>query len=212
MKRNGSCDLSIVESVMYTLLSSGVPPCKIVLRSTVPLGTCDWFKINFMPEFLTETNWREDVRNTQDWIIGVADPASDLKTIFPKILKGNLHFCSNEEAELAKHVRNCFLATKVSFFNEINNFCEEKNIKYQHVQELVILDPRINASHTCVPGPDGKKGFGGTCFPKDMHSLFLQMQNAAVTPHLIKAAIERNEMVDRPEKDWNEDKGRAVSD
>lgn len=212
MKSDGSCDLSIVESVMRLLLSNGIPSLNIVLRSTVPVGTCDGFEVNFMPEFLTETNWREDIRNTRDWIIGTPELAPNLKTILPKILKGNLHFCLNKEAELAKYTRNCFLATKVSFFNEINNFCEEKNIEYQRIKELVILDSRINASHTCVPGPDGKKGFGGTCFPKDMHSLSFQMRSAVVTPHLIKAAIERNEIVDRPEKDWNENRGRAVSD
>ena len=212
MRRNGSCDLSVVENVIRTLIGNGIPSTNIILRSTVPVGTCDRLKVNFMPEFLTEANWREDVKNTQDWIIGVLDPVCELKIVLPKILEGDLHFHPNKEVELVKYVRNCFLATKVSFFNEINNFCEEKNIKYQHVKELVTLDPRINESHTCVPGTDGKKGFGGTCFPKDMHSLFFQMQNALVVPHLIKAAIDRNEIVDRPEKEWTKDKGRAVSD
>jgi len=69
------------------------------------------------------------------------------------------------------------------------------------------LDDRIGSSHTDVPGPDGKAGFGGTCFPKDTNSLLHQMKNSLV----LKAVVERNQKVDRPEHDWESDKGRAVT-
>ena len=210
MKGNGSCDLSFVEEVLYKLTSSGVASHKIVLRSTVPVGTCDRFGVNFFPEFLTEANWRKDIEETKDWIIGMSSLSYDLRSKMPTLLKGAIHFCLNSEAELVKYTRNCFLATKVSFFNEINNFCESKNINYKNVIDLITLDSRINPSHTSIPGPDGKKGFGGTCFPKDMHSLKFQMQLAELHPFIIKAALERNESIDRPEKDWLKDKGRAV--
>ena len=65
------------------------------------------------------------------------------------------------------------------------------------------MDERIGAGHTQVPGPDGKKGYGGTCFPKDMNSLLHQIKNVS-TSHIIAAAVYRNEIVDRPEKDWKE--------
>ena len=211
MNTDGSCDLSCVESAVKELLSQGVCSSKIILRSTVPVGTCDKLKINFMPEFLTEKNWKRDTLSTNNWIIGLRNEKSQLRQTLSELIDSNVHFCLNAEAEMVKYTRNCFLATKVSFFNEINNFCEEKKVEYEQVKSLVLLDSRINKSHTSIPGPDGKKGFGGTCFPKDMHSLSFQMQNSKVFPSIIKAAVERNETIDRPEKDWNQDMGRAVS-
>ena len=67
---------------------------------------------------------------------------------------------------------------------------------------LIVEDARVGSSHTAVPGHDGKKGFGGTCFPKDMASLQYQMKEKNVASHVINAAIFRNEQIDRPEKDW----------
>jgi UDPglucose 6-dehydrogenase len=108
-------------------------------------------------------------------------------------------------------VRNCFLATKVSFFNGIEKFCGVNDVSYEFVRELVCLDERVGESHTEVPGPDGKRGFGGTCFPKDLNSLIYQMDQSNVDPMILSAANDQNNKVDRPEKDWEEDRGRAVS-
>ena len=63
-----------------------------------------------------------------------------------------------------------------------------------------------------VPGPDGKQGFGGTCFPKDTNSLRYEMSESGMKSYIIHAAIERNIKVDRVEQDWNSNKGRAVVD
>ena len=67
-------------------------------------------------------------------------------------------------------------------------------------------------SHSIVPGPDGKRGFGGTCFPKDTSNLRYEMRKNNMTPYIMNAIIERNEKVDRPEKDWLMDKGRVIVD
>ena len=111
---------------------------------------------------------------------------------------------------MCKDMRNCFLATKVAFFNELEEFCTLKGVPYDLVKELVVLDDRITDSHTMVPGPDGKRGYGGTCFPKDMQALLAEMVDAGMTSHVVAGAIDRNDMVDRPEQDWKEDRGRAV--
>lgn len=71
------------------------------------------------------------------------------------------------DAETIKYFRNCFLATKVSFCNEIEEFCQRKGIEYETVRALATINPRIGSSHSHVPGPDGKRGFGGIYFPKD---------------------------------------------
>ena len=107
-------------------------------------------------------------------------------------------------------VKNSFLATKVAFFNEFYDFCQAKNIEYEAVIEMLVLDDRINVSHTSVPGPDGKRGFGGTCFPKDLNSFYSQLSELGIESYMAEAALARNVQVDRPEQDWNNNKGRAV--
>ena len=89
-------------------------------------------------------------------------------------------------------------------------FCEKKNISYENVRQIAANDSRILHSHTLVPGHDGKKGYGGTCFPKDTNSLKYEMENIGMKSYIINSIIDRNENVDRKEKDWTEDKGRAV--
>ncbi len=61
-----------------------------------------------------------------------------------------------------------------------------------------------------LPGPDGKRGFGGTCFPKDIQSFYKQLQDADIESYMVEGAIARNNQVDRSEKDWEKKKGRAI--
>ncbi|MBR19640.1 MAG: hypothetical protein CMA64_05795 [Euryarchaeota archaeon] len=78
-----------------------------------------------------------------------------------------------EELILTKYLRNSFLATKVAFFNEVYDFCATTNIDYKKIANLVGIDERITESHMQIPGPDGERGFGGACFPKDTMALLL---------------------------------------
>lgn len=226
MKRDGSCYLDIVRGVMSKLRILGARSNRVILRSTVPVGTSDELEVNFMPEFLTEKNWEEDVRNCKDWIVGLhkRTPPHAVGVLKSKLKKlmlapckhsgllgdGTIHYCSTEEAEICKYIRNAFLATKVSFFNEIHEFCQKAKVDYKVAKDLAVFDERITSSHTDVPGPDGKKGFGGTCFPKDIASLNFQMLKLGISPYIIDAVISRNIRVDRKERDWEKDKGRAV--
>ena len=116
------------------------------------------------------------------------------------------------ESELSKYFINCFLAVKVSFANEIYSLCQELNIDYDEVLRLVSLENRVGNSHLSVPGPDGKKGFGGSCFPKDINSLINLFEKSKVESHVLSAAWKRNSTIDRSEKDWEKLKGRAVSE
>ena len=108
-----------------------------------------------------------------------------------KIKDSNLIVKPNCEIELAKLVRNTFLATKVSFFNEINALCSQKNINYFSLRDLIIQDKRIGDSHTQVPGPDNHLGFGGTCFVKDIWSLKKIYEKHNVKSLIIDSVIER---------------------
>lgn len=222
MNLDGSCDTSLVEGVINKLKEevSGIP---IFVRSTVPVGFCDKHGVNFMPEFLTEKNWQNDVINSKDWVIGLydkdnIDAREKIRGFLALVHKNKLlnnspsiHFTSNKVAELTKYARNSFLATKVSFFNSIEKFCKEKDVSFEIARELICLDGRVGDSHSKVPGPDGKHGFGGTCFPKDLNSLIYQMSDAGLDPAVLTAVNNQNNTVDRQEKDWENSKGRAVS-
>lgn len=225
MKNTGECHINIVKNVVLQLKQLNFKQF-IVLRSTVPPGTCDDLDIYFMPEFLTEKNYIQDFINNKDWIFGLPQNNNENNILFKntitklftiskkynRIKYNTIHFLTNNEAEMIKMFRNCFLATKVSFCNEIYKFCLSKNINYENVRKIATKDTRILENHSFVPGHDGKKGFGGTCFPKDTHSLNYEMKKIGLKPYILQSIIERNETIDRPEQDWNENKGRAVLD
>jgi UDPglucose 6-dehydrogenase len=221
MNPDGSCHLNIIESVVDELKQLQYGGF-VVLRSTVPVGTCDKLKVFFMPEFLTEKNFLEDFRSNKNWFFGVIDSDNDflfkqqIRNLFylafenNKIIYNNIHFMPNGEAEMIKLFRNCFLSVKVSFCNEIYDYCNANNLDYENIRSLACADERIGLSHTSVPGHDGMRGFGGTCFPKDTASLLYDMKIHGVQSWILDAAIERNNTQDRPAQDWKLDKGRAV--
>lgn len=223
MNSDGSCHIGILESVVNNIKEiCDLNKNLIVIRSTVPPGTSDHLNCYFMPEFLTEKNFVYDFINNEHWIFGLKHTEQD--TLFKekitqlfnysfesnKIKFNNLHFVTNKEAEMIKLFRNNYLSVKVGFCNEIAEFCEKKEISYENVRKLAVLDKRIGDSHSKVPGHDGRKGFGGTCFPKDTNNLKCEMKKIGMKSYIIENVVDRNETVDRSEKDWNSNKGRAV--
>ena len=223
MNSDGSCHIGILESVVNNIKEiCDLNENLIVIRSTVPPGTSDHLNCYFMPEFLTEKNFVYDFINNEHWIFGLKQSEQD--TLFKekitqlfnysfesnKIKFNNLHFVTNKEAEMIKLFRNNYLSVKVGFCNEIAEFCEKKEISYENVRKLAVLDKRIGDSHSKVPGHDGRKGFGGTCFPKDTNNLKCEMKKIGMKSYIIENVVDRNETVDRSEKDWNSNKGRAV--
>jgi len=217
MRENGECYLGILEEVINDLNTTN--RCKtIVVKSTIPPGTTEKFNkiykninIVFNPEFLTEANSIEDFKNQNRIIVGGPRPASTkvvrlFKKVFPKvpiIKTGSTH------AEMIKYVTNCFLATKVSFANEIYQLCESLNIDYDKVIEYAKFDERLGYSHWDVPGPDSDFGFGGHCFPKDMNALIYLGNQLNIDLKTLKSALETNDKV-RTNRDWEQQKGRAV--
>ena len=221
MNNDGSVCLDIVNNVINDLTKVNYDGF-IVIRSTVLPGTCDNLNVYFMPEFLTEKNFVNDFKNNPLWIFGLLDSNKD--ELFKKQITKLINFAyqsdsikskevmwvSNKEAEMIKYFRNTFLSVKVSYCNEIYEYCKLKNINYETVRKIAATDKRIGLSHTEVPGPDGKFGFGGTCFPKDINGLVFDMKKNNMNSIILNSAINRNENHDRKEKDWENDKGRAV--
>lgn len=222
MNKDSSVNTKIVEQVIVDLKRIVSKETIIVVRSTVPIGFCDEHDVYFMPEFLTEKNAELDFINTKTWILGKPKTSTNeerklIENIINsayalgKIKNQTMEWLDNSEAEMVKYFRNTFLSTKVSFCNEIYKFCQNMNINYSMVQRVATLDERIGSSHTSVPGHDGKFGFGGTCFPKDTRGLQYQFSYNSVPSPILDAVISRNENIDRPDKDWTLDIGRAVS-
>jgi UDPglucose 6-dehydrogenase len=113
-------------------------------------------------------------------------------------------------AESVKYFTNCFLATKVSFANEFKQICDHIEVDYDKVVEYALYDSRIGRTHFSSPGPDGKPGFGGSCFPKDLNALIHFAKQLEVKPTVLESVWQKNLEV-RPEKDWEQLQGRAVT-
>jgi hypothetical protein len=192
-----------------------------------------------MPEFLTEANWEDDFRRTREWVVGIParvnddegarDGARDTRydardaefkrriqaLITESRDKGAIDsdrvtFTTTNEAETLKLMKNCFLSAKVGLMNEFYDFCAATGTDYDTVVALAKQDARMGTSHFQVPGPDGRRGFGGTCFPKDTHSLYCQMTAHRLIPRIYPAILARNDTVDRPERDWSRDVWRTT--
>ena len=129
---------------------------------------------------------------------------------FPKI---PIVVTKSETAEMVKYFINCFLATKVSFANEVYQICEETDLDFSKVVEYALYDERIGKSHLSVPGPDGSFGFGGHCFPKDLNAVMYIAERLGINSTVLSAVWKKNNEV-RPEseRDWENMHGRAVSD
>ena len=224
MKKDGSCDTSIVEGVIKDIndfVSTNLKSDVIVaIKSTVPPGTtnrlnkeCKNISVIFNPEFLTEANFIDDFKNQNRIIVGGERPSTTklrqvYSLVFPnvKIVK-----TGSITAEMVKYFTNTFLATKVSFANEMKMICDRLNIDYDKVVEYSTYDERLGKSHWSVPGPDGKPGFGGSCFPKDINALIHLAGELELCTEVLMGAWNTNLRV-RPEEDWKELKGRAVID
>ena len=217
MKKDGSCHIDIVESTLLGL--DVINECKtVVVKSTIPPGTTEkWnslftnIQVVFNPEFLTEANSVEDFKNQNRIIIGGPRPATTkVKRIFAKAFpKVPIIKTGSTTAEMVKYFLNCFLATKVSFANEMYQICEGLDIDYDKVTEYAIYDERLGKSHLNVPGPDGDYGYGGHCFPKDVKALINVAHNLDVSSTMLNATDSKNNDV-RKNRDWEKQEGRAV--
>jgi nucleotide sugar dehydrogenase len=224
MRKSGECDLSIVKNCLSDIdnivKSLDKKDFIVIIKSTIPPGTTEILNketkninIVFNPEFLTEANAVEDYKNQNRIIIGGDRPwTSKVKTVFEKAFpKIPIIKTSSTIAEMIKYVTNTFLATKVSFANEMYQICQGLDIDYDKVIEYARYDDRLGNSHWSVPGPDGDYGYGGHCFPKDIAALKFVASNMNVKTTVLNAAIEKNGEV-RTDLDWTKQIGRAVSD
>lgn len=195
---DGSCDTSIVESVI-----SWIDGPIIVIRSTVSVGTTRRLAqthgkpILFQPEYgpaETPDHPFNDLRDIR-WIIlgGDRKAAKTVARAWKDVYSSDIviQFTTPEAAELAKYMENAFLAMKVTFCNEFYELAERFGVDYDELRELWLLDPRIGKTHTFV-FPD-KRGFGGRCLPKDLAAIVGSAEAAGYEPSFLRAIVEANE-------------------
>lgn len=216
MYKDGSQDLSYIKSVFESAVEGPI----YIIKSTVLPGTTKelsetYPKINivFSPEFLTERTAKLDML-TQARIIfgGRKDLTMKVRELFEQRFM-NRHIIETDSttAELVKYMNNTYFATKVSIMNEFKRLSDTIGTDWETALYGFASDGRIGDSHLHVPGPDGRMGYGGTCFPKDVNAIikFGEKNNAPM--NTIEAGWKTNLEV-RPERDWEKDKGRAVSE
>jgi len=217
--QDGSISLEIVDSALNDINKINKRENIILLRSTMIPGSTRKFqekypKLNlvFNPEFLTERSANFDFINQSRFIVGgesrctkkVADLYRWRFGDSIPVIESNY-----ETAELIKYMNNCFFATKVSFMNEMKLVSDKCGADWDLAVEGFIRDGRIGHSHLNVPGHDGKFGFGGSCFPKDIQAMIDFGNSLGLSMDTLTGAWKTNLKV-RPEKDWEKLKGRAV--
>ncbi len=165
-EEDGTQDLTLMTEII-----KGLPKVPVFIRTTILPGTSEKLSkatdhdVYFMPEFLTERTHVEDFKTQPMVFTGEVD-------LLSKIFVGK-KFCrmTSLEAEICKYAHNVFGALKVTYFNAVADYCRQHGCDYNAVHTGVLLSGYINDTHTFVPGPDGKLGYGGKCFPKDVNAL-----------------------------------------
>ncbi|WP_043932227.1 UDP-glucose 6-dehydrogenase TuaD [Bacillus sp. EB01] len=203
MSANGEADLTYVKQVAETIGKNLNSYKVVVTKSTVPVGTGklvetiirshapknQQFDIASNPEFLREGTAIKDCMNMDRAVIGTtSEKAYEILAELHKPFTSTIVKATVESAELIKYAANAFLATKISFINDIANICERVGADVCKVSEGIGLDKRIGNKFL-----QAGVGFGGSCFPKDTAALLHIASDCGYDFQLIKAVMETNE-------------------
>jgi UDPglucose 6-dehydrogenase len=226
---DGSADMKYVEEVAREIANHMDDYKVIVTKSTVPVGTGEKireiisrnlksrtdFDIVSNPEFLREGSAIEDFMRPNRVVLGAASPqaVAIMKDLYKPLylLETPFVITNIETAELIKYASNSFLATKISFINEIATLCEKVGADVHMVAKGMGLDQRIG-SKFLHPGP----GYGGSCLPKDTTALLKIAEDNNVHLGIVDAAVRANErqrvyMVERIKQSMGDLKGKTLA-
>ena len=216
---DGSIHLGILESALSDISNVYKNNAIILIRSTVTPGTTkklqekfNNLRLVFNPEFLTERSAKFDFINQARFILGgEKQDTSEVADLY-KWRFGDSIPCIEtnfETAEMIKYMNNCFFATKVSFMNEMYDVASKCGVDWNIAVDGWVRDGRIGHTHLAVPGPDGERGFGSSCFPKDVQAMITFGNSLNVDMKTLIGAWETNLRV-RPQRDWEKLEGRAI--
>ncbi|MFP5330626.1 MAG: UDP-glucose dehydrogenase family protein [Alphaproteobacteria bacterium] len=202
---DGHADLTYVYDAVRELARSLKKPAVVITKSTVPVGTGDEIarilaqegapegtRVASNPEFLREGAAIADFKHPDRIVVGAEDETARevLREIYRPLFlnKAPILFMGRRTAELTKYAANAFLATKISFINEIANLCEAVGADVQEVARGIGLDNRIGPKFLHA-GP----GYGGSCFPKDTLALLRTADEAGVEQRIVRTVVEVND-------------------
>lgn len=190
---DGSQDLISLTNTLLRLKEVGYRQ-PVVIKTTVLPGTCQKFKQMFPgliivhnPEFLKQTTAVKDFAD-QTIVLLSGGATQAVESIYrmwkPEVkVMRSVHF---EDTEFAKYIHNSFLAMKVIYMNEMTAYQEKLGlIDVMRAKEMAASQDGIGKSHLMVPGPDGKRGYSGACFPKDVKAILTGAHNSGVELNLI---------------------------
>ncbi len=193
----GEVDLSSLEAVLKDLAAAIKKPTLIITKSTVPPGTNDWvadslsqrgldedrFDVVSNPEFLREGSALADTMNPDRIVVGArTPPAVETVRDLYRGIEAPYIVTSLAGAEMIKYAANAFLATKISFINEVAKICDACGVSVEDVASGIGADHRIGP-HFLRAG----LGYGGSCLPKDIRALTHFAEGHHQEPHLLKA-------------------------
>jgi len=199
----GEADLKHIRQAAESIAQEMIAPLIIVNKSTVPVGTGDWladivrsnqrvsipFSVVSNPEFLREGAAITDFMHPARTVLGSTDPRAAEKVAQLHLpLRAPIMITDLRTAEMIKYASNAFLATKISFINEIANICEALGADIKEVATGMGYDPRITP-HFLEAG----LGYGGSCFPKDVKALAYMAAEKGRHPQLLQAVMEIND-------------------
>ena len=212
---DGSQDLNLHNECIYFSKEKAI----YVIKSTVLPGTTNLIqkkypkiKVIFSPEFLSERTAKLDILTQARVILGgKSELTSIVRQLFEqRFMNRNIIETDSVTAEMVKYMNNTFFATKVSILNEFKLLADKVGANWSDALNGFVSDSRIGDSHVHVPGPDGKLGYGGTCFPKDVNAFIIFAKKNGINLNSVEGGWKTNLTV-RPEKDWESNIGRSVS-
>lgn len=172
--------------------------CQIVIRSTVPVGTCARIEkelktsILYIPEFLRERFWETDCLKRP---VVVGNNSASLPNFLRDI---DIELCSLEEAEIVKMFSNNYATVRIAFANILFDLSQKQNADYNTIKNLFFATQH-NQTYMEVPGHDGKRGFGGKCLPKDLDFLIDTLDEYELDSRLFRYIQQNNKV-------WNNKK------
>ncbi len=199
---DGEADLQYVRAAAESIADVMDHPLLIINKSTVPVGTGDWvadivrarqkapipFSVVSCPEFLREGNAISDFMNPDRIVLGSLDKtAAERVAQLHLPLRTTIVVTDLRTAEMIKYASNAFLATKISFINEIANICEALGADVKEVAAGMGYDKRIGRGFL-----DAGLGWGGSCFPKDVKALAHMAREKGRHPQLLQAVMDIN--------------------
>jgi UDPglucose 6-dehydrogenase len=200
---DGEADLKYVKDAAKTIAENMSTPLIVINKSTVPVGTGDWvaniikdhqpqpidFGVVSCPEFLREGSAIPDFMNPARTVLGSMHPsAADKVAQLHLPLRSPIVITDLRTAEMIKYASNAFLATKISFINEIANICESLGADVKEVATGMGFDPRIGPAFL-----NAGLGYGGSCFPKDVKALAFMAEEMGTNPQILNSVMNTND-------------------